>query len=161
MDKKSIQNFFLALLIFGGGLLVVNFIFFANQSTPPSNSTAAPIVVSAAQLTSEYASNEVAADSKYKNQYLQISGNVDSVNTDLFGNPYVVITTGSQLFNEIQCSFSQDQESSLTLLQKGDPIVVDGIGNGYVITDVMVKNCSVVSSEVVNPQTTPGDQTGQ
>src|SRR5690606_6143056 len=44
--------------------------------------------VSAAQLASAYDRNTVAADQKYKGKRLKVTGVVDSINTDLFGNPY-------------------------------------------------------------------------
>ena len=49
---------------------------------------------SAAQLASAYDRNTVAADQKYKGKRLKVTGVVDSINTDLFGNPYITMRGG-------------------------------------------------------------------
>ena len=116
----------------------------ANQNTQTiMNST--PIQVTAGQLINDYANNQVAADDKYKNQNLEISGVVQSVNTGLINDPYVVIAPNTQTFNAIECSFNSDQEQSFAALNAGQSVTMEGIGNGYMISSVMVNNCSLIT----------------
>lgn len=112
----------------------------------PTNQSSAPIIVSQSQLINDYANNEISADNEYQNHYLQIAGVVQSISKDLFGNPYIVLaSTANDIGNGVQCAFSQNQESELASLQTGQPITVEGIGNGYTLGAVMVKNCSIVT----------------
>jgi len=145
-------NFFQLLsaliFIFGLGLVGYSVYLFsiAGQPTPTANQTSTPIIVSASQIIGDYANNEVSADQKYKNYYLEISGIVQSINKDLFNDPYIVIAPNKQTFNGIECSFNQDQEGELANLNAGQSITVEGIGNGYVLNSVMVKNCSIIQN---------------
>jgi hypothetical protein len=102
-------------------------------------------VVSQYQLINDYAKNEISADNEYQNHYLQISGIVQSISKDLFNNPYIVLASNPDAVGRgIQCSFDQGQESELATLQSGQPITVEGVGNGYTLGAVMVKSCSIV-----------------
>lgn len=107
-------------------------------------------MISASQLISEYTNNEVAADQKYQNYNLEISGVVQSISKNLFNDPYIVIAPNTQTFNGIQCSFNQDQEGGLATLNTGQNITVEGIGNGYMLNSVMVNNCSIVQNNSVS-----------
>lgn len=116
----------------------------ADQNTQAIlNST--PITVSAAQIIGDYANNQVAADDKYKNQLLEISGIVQSINTGLIDNPYIVVAPNMQTYNAIECEFSPDHEQSFAALNAGQNVTVEGIGDGYIISSVMVNNCLLVT----------------
>ena len=119
LKKRKFANWWEVLfLIFfiGGGLWFANSLFSGMQSTSTSNQNSAPIVISATQLINDYANNQIAADDKYKNQNLEISGVVQSINTGILDSPYVVIAPNVQTFNAIECGFNSDQEQKLCRL---------------------------------------------
>lgn len=58
--------------------------------------------VSAQQLAQAYDRNTVAADQQFKGKTFKVTGVVDSINTDLFGNPYVTLRGGVNQFMEPQ-----------------------------------------------------------
>jgi hypothetical protein len=118
-------------------------------SAPTTSATTqtqqAPIVVTATKLVSDYEANQVAADAKYKGQTLQISGTVASIGTDLMSDPYVQLNGDpmNPLAN-VQCAFSQSDESALATLVKGQQITFQGTGEGMTIETVEADNCSIV-----------------
>jgi hypothetical protein len=103
-------------------------------------------MVFAPQLIEDYASNEVAADGKYKNQLLEISGTVQSVSEDPLGNPYVMVSASIQTPNGVQGDFSQDQDGELSSLNPGQYITIECMGRGDVLGTVTATNCSIVQS---------------
>lgn len=50
--------------------------------------------VSAQQLAQAYDRNTVAADQQFKGKRFRVSGVVESINTDIFGDPYVTLLAG-------------------------------------------------------------------
>lgn len=119
----------------------------APQSTSTSNQNSAPILVSANQLMTDYANNEIAADNKYKNENLEISGLVQSVNEGILSDPYIVIVpTTNTAFSGIQCHFNESQAQELSTLNSGQSITVEGTGNGEILGEQMVENCSIVTT---------------
>ena len=122
----------------------------ANKATSPTATpnTQAVIAVSAYQLAGDYHANEVSADNKYKNNLLEISGTIDSIGKDILGYPFITLSNGSDSIslNDVECSFDQtdSNNSALSSLSKGQKITLEGTGSGMTLTQVMVKNCSVV-----------------
>ena len=62
------------------------------------------IEISAAKLISEYQSNEVVADSKFKDKFLFVGGTVESVSKNFAGNIVLSLRGGNQ-FNTVMASF--------------------------------------------------------
>jgi hypothetical protein len=120
----------------------------SSNSAPAQATTAsqqAPIDVTAAQLVSAYGANQVAADAKYKGQILQISGTVDGIGKDILNDPYVsLVGDPTNPLADVQCQFSQNDESALSALSKGQQITLEGTGDGMTIETVEVSNCSIV-----------------
>lgn len=84
--------------------------------------------LSADQLYSEYDSNEVAADAKYKGKKVVVSGIVQDIANDIFGHPYIVIGQGGM--QGVQCSFPNSRKSSVMHLTKGQQVTVKGTVQG-------------------------------
>ncbi|MCU9106802.1 OB-fold putative lipoprotein [Pseudomonas aeruginosa] len=65
--------------------------------------TAEPLrEISAQQLAQAYDRNTVAADQQFKGKRFKVTGVVDSIITDMFGNPYVTLRGGVNQFMEPQ-----------------------------------------------------------
>ena len=112
-----------------------------NQTTQPSQT---PIVVSASKLSTDYQSNEVSADAKYKGNLVEVTGTVYNVGKDIMGNPYVDLQSSEYDPLGVQCMFSQSDEAALGSISKGQEIALEGTVSGEVITDVVVNGCQIV-----------------
>lgn len=96
---------------------------------------------SAAQLASAYDRNTVAADQKYKGKRLKVTGVVDSINTDLFGNPYITMRGGVNQFMEPQFKLSRQYSDYAARLAPGMRVTLICTGRGDVIKTPMSDNC--------------------
>jgi len=106
--------------------------------TPPPTEQPAPvpqiIEITAAQLYAEYEANEIAADQKYKNKMLKVTGVLSSISKDILGSPYIVLTGGGEYeVWGVQCTFSSAYEPQLAKLTKGQQVTVTGKCKGYLI----------------------------
>ncbi|CAO3299744.1 TPA: hypothetical protein ACGCGJ_001000 [Stenotrophomonas maltophilia] len=98
--------------------------------------------VTVAELAKAYEENTVAADQKFKGKRYRVSGTVDSINTDLMGDPYVSLRAG--LFIEPQFSFSQAHLEVIGTLKKGQTVNLVCTGRGDVGKTPMSKDCQVL-----------------
>jgi len=88
--------------------------------------TPAEIRISAEELYRDYEANEVAADLKYKDKIIQVSGEVQDIGKDILGRIYITLKTGEHSFWSVQCFFSKEWESSVAHEIKGSPASVRG-----------------------------------
>lgn len=100
------------------------------------------IEISADDLYSAYKENEVAADQKYKNKMLEISGTVNSIGKDITDTIYITLETG-ELLNSVQCYFKNSEADAVASLSKGQEITVIGKCTGLTLTNVMIKESKI------------------
>jgi len=100
-------------------------------------------MITATELASAYNDNTVAADQKFKGKKFKVSGVVDSINTDIFGNPYITLRGGVNQFMEPQFKFEKSATTQLSSLKKGMSVVLVCEGNGDVAKTPMSKSCSI------------------
>ncbi|WIX01166.1 hypothetical protein QK899_11530 [Pseudomonas sp. AR5] len=124
-----------------------------NASTPvatsgsqsPSAKVVAPAEplreISAQSLAQAYDRNTVAADQQFKGKRFQVTGVVDSVNTDLFGNPYVTLRGGVNQFMEPQFELDEAHANYAAGLQAGMRISLVCTGRGDVAKTPMSQDC--------------------
>ena len=114
-----------------------------SQSQPAE--VAAPVVpvfeVSAQQLAQAYDRNTVAADQQFKGKRFKVTGVVESINTDLFGNPYVTLRGGVNQFMEPQFQLDDAHANYAAGLQSGMRISLICTGSGDVAKTPMSKGC--------------------
>lgn len=96
--------------------------------------------ISAADLYAAYNENEVAADEKYKDKKLLLTGLVKSVNKDVMGNCYALLSANGWL-EDIHCEIPNEKAASKLI--KGDRYTFLGTCSGMVLTSVIVSNCTV------------------
>jgi hypothetical protein len=105
-----------------------------NQSQP--DKVAAPSVplteFTAQQLVQAYDRNTVAADQQFKDKRFKVTGVVDSINTDLFGNPYVTLRGGVKQFMQPQFGLDNAHANYAAGLQYGMRITMTCRGRGDV-----------------------------
>ncbi|ATR81715.1 hypothetical protein CS390_03710 [Pseudomonas sp. HLS-6] len=97
--------------------------------------------VSAQQLAQAYDRNTVAADQQFKGKRFKVTGVVESINTDLFGNPYVTLRGGVNQFMEPQFQLDDAHANYAAGLQSGMRISLICTGSGDVAKTPMSKGC--------------------
>jgi flagellar basal body-associated protein FliL len=116
----------------------------SSNVTPTSKTSAiSAIEVTAVELYSAYEANEVAADLKYKDKILRVTGVVTDISTDPFGYPTVSFGMDAYNINKVEATFNKSEASNIANLQKGQNITVNGAGNGKSFY-VRLKNCTIV-----------------
>jgi len=119
-----------------------------SPGTPGSSDTGSPpanvIKVDANAVYREYDGNEVAADTKYKDQWLDVTGTVQEIGKDAFDNSYVNFTCDSnQFMSSFHCFFSDAHKGDLAKLTKGQQVTIRGKCAGFVIKTVQLKDCEL------------------
>lgn len=79
------------------------------------------------------------------NKRFKITGTVDSINTDMFGNPYVTLRGGINQFMEPQFELDEDHANYAAGLQSGLRINLICTGHGDVAKTPMSKDCTPVN----------------
>lgn len=119
-------------------------------ATSSSQSQTAKVVASAAplqeysaqQLAQAYDHNTVAADQQFKGKRFKVTGTVDSINTDMFGSPYVTLRGGVNQFMEPQFELDEKHANYAAGLQSGMRIRLVCTGRGDVAKTPMSKDCA-------------------
>ncbi|MDR0841435.1 MAG: hypothetical protein LBN26_08670 [Christensenellaceae bacterium] len=115
------------------------------NSSAPQKNTKEYISVTATELSEAYKANEVAADKKYKGQWLTVTGTVDSIGVTL-GDTYVILANDKDdwaIVNLIQCTVTEDTIDAVAELSKGDVITLQGKCSGLSFY-VSVDNCIII-----------------
>lgn len=100
------------------------------------------ISVTAVKLATEYKDNQVAADMKYKDKVVEVSGTIDTIGKDILEDSYVSFE-GAGIVNRIQCYVSKANEDSIASLSSGQKVTMRGRVDGGTF-NVIVKDCKVV-----------------
>lgn len=95
----------------------------------------------ARDIARAYNENTVAADQRFKGKKFKVSGTVGSINTDLFGRPYLTLRGGVNQFMEPQFSFSKGAADQLATLRAGSKVELICTGNGDVAKTPMNTDC--------------------
>ena len=114
----------------------------AAQQTAPEP---AAIVVTSDKLASDYKDNQVAADAKYKDKIVEVTGTVDSIGKDVTDSSYVTFEGESHysVINKIQAYFSKANESSLIDVKKGQKLTLRGRVEGGSF-NVIIRDSEIV-----------------
>ncbi|CAM1343228.1 OB-fold protein [Tenacibaculum aestuarii] len=98
--------------------------------------------VTAKQLFDTYEKNEVAADEKYKNKKIAVTGIINEIGKDITNAPYVSLKV--DFLKNVTCYFSSENNKIISKLQKGQKITIAGTCKGKSLNMlVVVKNCKV------------------
>lgn len=93
------------------------------------------------QLAQAYDRNTVAADQQFKGKRFKVTGTVDSINTDMFGSPYVTLRGGVNQFMEPQFELGEAHANYVAGLQSGMRISLMCTGRGDVAKTPMSDEC--------------------
>lgn len=110
-----------------------------------------PIKVEAAAFLKEFDANKISAQDKYKDKYIQTAGFIGNISGGDALGLYAVINpapsevqsgiTVPYFGSAIQCYLEKSDASALT---NGQSITIKGQVQDQIMTNVQVKNCSVV-----------------
>ena len=100
--------------------------------------------VTAMQIINDYKDNGVAADAKYKNKLVEVSGVVDTIDKDILDTPYIALESYEYaIVDRIQCMFSKSDEVQLATVAKGQQITLRGNVEGK-LGNVIIRDCQIV-----------------
>lgn len=107
-------------------------------------SSKSPKAYTSSQVSQDYEANTVAADMLYKDKQVLVSGKITNINTDMFGDPYVVLV-GTNQFVSPQFKFDKSQKEQIANLKKGGGLTVLCTGTGDVAKTPTFKDCSITN----------------
>ena len=96
------------------------------------------ININAPELAKQYQANEKAADTKYLNKVMEVSGTVSETDKNQDGGTMIVLETGDPIA-VIQCGM---REKAITAA-KGQKVVIKGFCSGNGITGVTLTDCII------------------
>lgn len=110
-------------------------------TTAPSGPTGDPVTVE--EVLAAYDVNEVAAETKFKDRWLEITGRIDDIGTDVLSTPYVTMKRPNDLFG-VQAMFQRNKDEALVgAFSKGQSITLTCKHSGK-LGSVILRQCSVV-----------------
>ena len=113
-----------------------------NGSEASEAAAVAPVEVSAVEVEAAYAANEAAAQQKYGNQALRVSGRIKSIDLDFSDKPFVVLQ-GTNEFTGPQLHLTEDAQAKASSLSKGQKIVAVCQNVSEVVGTPMFKDCTI------------------
>ncbi len=120
----------------------------AEQADTEISDAPIDVRVTAYHLSEDYKSNELAANQKYDDKVLAVTGTIEEISGGNDGAAlYVDLETGDFSFVSVRCPFSDDRLGELLTLAKGDEVTLRGLGNEGEDRDpftIDVIGCSVI-----------------
>jgi len=102
------------------------------------------LTISSDQLIADFKGNEVAANGKYKGKMVVVSGNIDTIATDIMNKMYVTMGSGQKFdIVHVQCFFSDKHKDEVASVRKGQYLTIRGKCEGK-FGNVLMKNCEFV-----------------
>jgi len=102
--------------------------------------------VTVEELYSAYGADKVAADTKFTNKILYVTGVVDKIVVNDIHNIYYIILTSAEKKEEwnVRCTFDRKQGAKLNRLTPEQTVTVQGKYDGYKV-NILLKECVLVS----------------
>lgn len=97
--------------------------------------------VSSNELQREYERNEVAADMKFREKLLLVSGTIASIDRSVGESYYLSLKGGSNPFMQPKAAMADGYTDFLAGLNKGDEVEMMCTGNGMLIGSAMLSDC--------------------
>jgi hypothetical protein len=115
-----------------------------NKTPPPSGPA---IAVAAGEMLKEYATNAVAADSKYKGKLVRVTGKFGTAQkAPLLGYAVQVLPedAGDVNLSGIECFVVEAAHADVGRFQQGQMVTLEGTCDGQVVGQVKMSKCVVV-----------------
>lgn len=108
----------------------------------------ATATVRAPDLWQAYQENEVAADQRFKDKVVIVTGVVENIGKDIMDTPYVTLRTqdfgSAGYWAQVQCMFADTNIDTLGRLQSGQRVKIKGSVDGYLV-NVILHGCTIVN----------------
>ena len=116
------------------------------ESKPQPESTSAAGGITVEELYSAFRADEVAADAKFTNQTLMVTGVVDIVMVNDVHDIYYIILASAEKKEQwnVRCKFDKKHRPQLNRLAAGQTVTAQGKYNGYRV-NILMKDCVLVS----------------
>jgi tRNA_anti-like len=135
-SKYSLIMKYVKILFVIAGLGIITGFYFYNKPVKSTKSKNADVVIRSEDLFNEFSNDENAANNKYLDKIISISGEVTNIaNED--GLSIVTLKTNSDMFGVI-CKIEQNEDKVKTI-KAGDKIKVKGACTGMLMDVVMVR----------------------
>lgn len=116
----------------------------SNAQAPSAAPPAAHHSLNAGELIDAYQQNEIAADKKFKNKLVRVSGVIEDIGKDILDQAYVAVGTGKQFeIRSVQCFFSKRDEDKLSALRKGQKVTIQGAVEGLMM-NVLIRDSAII-----------------
>ncbi|MFZ9586155.1 MAG: OB-fold protein [Crocinitomicaceae bacterium] len=118
------------------------------KTVEEKSKTEKPVIVSSVQLYEDYEANQVAADEKYKDKVVQVSGTIIDISKNPIDEDEIIVKLNGLIDNEYEIMgvsfyFDKSHASEVASLSKGADLTIKGLCKGSVI-GVSVEGCSLV-----------------
>lgn len=115
-----------------------------SEASTQSAPSVPPVEVSANDLLKAYKDNEIAANNKFKDKSVLVSGMLKSIGADFSDKPLLTLKAGGEFeFNEPQATLAESDEPKAATLSKGQKIKLLCVGNSEVAGTPMLKDCVI------------------
>lgn len=130
--------------LLAAGLALCALAFAACAGEEESEPSEPPVAVTAAQLLSAYAADELSADEQYRGRLLAVSGHVTGLGRELNDAAFVTLDpAGEQTAGMgVQCLFTGARAHSVMRLKKGQRVTLVGRCDGK-FGNVMLRECAL------------------
>lgn len=128
-QKVLLWLFVIALLGFG---IMRGYLYYLKNKPHRDVTKEQGIIVTADQIFTEFTTNEAAANQKYLNKAIEVTGEVGEVKKNQDNNTVVVLKTSDPIFG-VNCTFKEDPGA----VQAGNQVTFKGICTGF-ISDVVI-----------------------
>jgi len=152
MNQKNFIIFLVILVcfLFTSCNEIFNRLFGGSSSKTQAQSSIPPMNVTPKELFDAYKNNKVAADLKYKDKMIIITGRIQNFGTQTFAsdNPVIYFSDGSLWGNSLAMFFNKSWANRIAELRIGDTITVEGKFTGFFITNLQMNNCRLIIERI-------------
>jgi len=135
MNNKWIWIGVMAVILIGGalgGVLLLTAVCENTGSPPIPDCPSGLLCATSGEMCDTYAENEITGDATYKGKNLRVSGRViDVKRSTIPGNTYLELACPGVLNFGMRCYFTTENEDMLIGIEKGEDVLVTGVGSGY------------------------------
>ncbi|WP_300601513.1 hypothetical protein [Niabella sp.] len=135
--KRVLQLLLIAVLL-GGGYAYYQY----NRKPADVKAEQPEITTDAAALVTAFSNDESAANRKYVEKIIAVTGKVTDVKIDTMGQATVFLDS-SDPTTSVTCSFYDTEATAVKKLSTGQQVTIKGVCTGKLI-DVVLNKCSIV-----------------
>jgi len=114
----------------------------ASSSIRDASTAASVLKIPSQQLVLDYQKNEVAADAKYRNRTVELTGLLSDIRKDALDRIYVTLDSGES-WKQVHCTFRDEQSPLVAQLEKRQLVAVRGEVRGMVMNSPILEKCTV------------------